>query len=128
MFPRRLIVPAALGLALVARAAAAQPPDEAVPGLADPDAEVSLAMQAVQSCMVTQAKAADDGVSNPGRIAARIKDDCGAEQARLMAASTDYAARHPGFQGPPPLLSDSDRFDAARAVVIQLRKEARKSH
>jgi len=105
----------ATALALVAGVAAGQPAQDPAKDMA--------ALQAVHAkdlCLVARAKAADDGVSDPNVIAARIAGSCHAEEDHALAAMNAWAARH-GTDQDPPTLTDRDRLGLAREAVLMAR-------
>jgi hypothetical protein len=116
---RTLVPLAALTAALGFHAAMGQTYSQAD---AQADAAAMQAMSEHQTCVLNHAKAADDHVSEPAKIAATIKDACRAEEDRFLAAMKGFAARHPGFEAPPAQITDKDRLGVAEAMVIEARK------
>jgi hypothetical protein len=114
MAGRRLLLLA--GFAAAPVFACAQPPPVSSENLA---AMRALKLQEV--CLLVHARAADDGVSDPARIAAAMGVSCHAEEDRFIEAMRGFAARHPGIEPPPSHISDSERLEAAKAAVVALR-------
>ena len=92
--------------------AAAQPPP-----VSSEDLAAMRALKLQEECLLVHAKAADDHVSDPARIAASMKDSCRAEEDRFLEAMRGFAARHPGMEAPPTRVTEQERFEAAKAAV-----------
>jgi hypothetical protein len=114
----RSILPAAFLAVAAAGAARAQPPPDAAQDLA-----ALQVVKAEQDCLIAHARAVDDQVSDPVKIAARMADACHTEEDRLLEAMKGYAARHPGMEAPPARVTDQDRLETAKAAVVQARSE-----
>jgi len=106
-----------LALAAAPAWASAQPPS-----VSSEDLAAMRALKAQEVCLLTQAKAADDGVSDPAGIAAKMGDACHAEEDRFLEAMRGFAARHPGMEAPPAGVSEAERLEAAKAAVEAQRK------
>jgi hypothetical protein len=141
----RLFILCLMATGFGAGTAAAQAPSQPTPGAQTPSLEApSLqarvaqadaaseqdvatvkALQAMHACIDGQVKAADDHVSPPETIAEKIKDACRAEQDQFFAAYKAFAADHPRLEPPPDQITEADRLAAAKAAVVEARKEGR---
>ena len=99
--------------------------EKALSAASEQDVATMKALHAMQACLDAHVKAADDHVSPPEQIAEKIKDACRAEQDQFVAAFKVFAAEHPRVEPPPDRISEADRLAAARAAVIEARKEGR---
>ena len=89
----------------------------------DPAADLAAlqAVHAKDACLVARAKALDDHVSDPAKIAALMKDACYAEDDRALGALNAYAERHPGMEKDPPTLTAEQRLGLAKEAVLMAR-------
>lgn len=117
---RTLIPLAAVMASFSVCAAAAQPPASAAP---DPAADLAAlqTIKAKDDCLVARAKALDDHVSPPEKIAALMKDACYAEEDRALAAMIAWAARRPGLEPTAPTLTAEQRLELAKEAVLMAR-------
>ncbi len=116
MTARSFLIVLALSAAAPALAAAQPPP------VSREDLAAMRALKVQEACLLAHAKAADDHVSDPSRIAAAMKDACRAEEDRFLEAMRGFAARHPGMEAPPPRVTEQERFEAAKAAVTAQRR------
>jgi hypothetical protein len=112
----RTLLPLAIAVAALSlQAASAQPAlDQAAQDRADLAA--LQVVQAKDACLVARAKAVDDHVSPPEKIALLMKDACYAEEDRALAAMNAWADRHHVEKEPPALTIEQRRVLAAIAV------------
>ncbi len=107
-----LSVHAAMAQPAQTRAAAAQPQDQTA------DLAALQIVQAKDACLVARAKAVDDQVSAPEKIAVLMKDACYAEEDRALAAMNAWAGRH-GVEKEPPSFTAEQRLGLA-ALAVQM--------
>ena len=106
---------AAMTAALSVHAAMAQP---ALPQDQAADLAALQTVRAKDACLLARAKAVDDHVSRPEKIAVLMKDACYAEEDRALAAMNAWAGRH-GVEKEPPTYNADQRLGLA-ALAVQM--------
>jgi hypothetical protein len=96
----------------VAQPAPTQPQDQAA------DLAALQTVRAKDACLEVRAKAVDDRVSPPEKIAVLMKDACYAEEDRALLAMNAWAERH-GVEKEPPTFTAEQRLGLA-ALAVQM--------